>query len=221
MLEKLFGPHKYFCFGIRGSRVAARHGQRRRRLLLACCAVSSALSIIPSATLSHQEHTRIVPIDDVMFSDGKLCVPLTVAMTSSDVSTGLRLIQTRPGSRSYKHVPPITEFPDQISVFARASMLPCSFDPYIPVSPEDARRFMNTLSFTFEWKSQFERRPVEAVSSRLMSPGPSLWPENEKPVPVWSYIFTVKTAGVPVTNDLVITVRSETSNQLSRMVIRL
>jgi hypothetical protein len=186
-----------------------------------CCVVCSTLSIFPSSILSHQVHTRIVPIDNVMFSDGKLCVPLTIAMTSGDFFNGLRVIETRLGTRFYEHAQQITEFPDQITVFARASMLPCLFDPYIPVSPEVAKRFMDTLNFTFEWKSQFERRPVEAVSSQLISPGLSLWPENEKPVPVWSYIFTVRTAGVPVTNDLVITVRSGTSNQLSRMVIRL
>ena len=205
----------------RNARVTALYGRKCRRFLLVCCAVCVAFSILPPPILSHPVHSRIVPIDDVMFSDGKLCVPLTVAMISADFFNGLKVIETRLGTRFYKHAKPITEFPDEITVFARASMLPCSLFPYIPVSPEDAKQFMDTLSFSFEWKSQFARRPVEAYSSQLISPGPSVWPENEKPVPVWSYIFTVKTGGVPLTDDLVIVVRSETSNQLSRMAIRL
>ena len=204
--------------------IAALYKQRCARLLLAC-AVCPVLLALPSSIRSQQKKTlaykRIVPIDDAIFADGKLCVPLAVAMTSGDFFDGLKTAEASSGRRFYKHARTITEFPAQMTIFIRASMLPCSQFPYIPVSGDDARDFMGALDFTLEWQSHFERRPVEILSARVVSPGPSVWPENQKPIPVWSYIFTVKTERVPLTDDLIITMRSETSKLVSRMGVHL
>jgi hypothetical protein len=190
-----------------------------------CCAASSALLALSFPIFSQQKkpvvYKRIVPIDDAFLSDGKLCVPFAVAMTSGNFFDGLRATEMRSGRIFYKRDERITEFPAQTTIFVRASMLGCSQFPYVPVSSNDAKDFMGALNFTLEWQSQLRRRPVEVSSSRLVAPGPSVWPENEKPVAVWSYIFIVKTQGVPLTDDLIITVRSETNKLVSRMGVHL
>ena len=186
-----------------------------------CCAICAALFVLPCSAFCQQKkpvvYKGIVPIDQAMFSDGKLCVPLVVAMTAGDFFSGLKADQTPAGRRFYKHAKQVTQFPEQTTIFVRASMLSCSLFPYVPVKSEDAEDFMHHLNFTLEWHSEVEQKPVEAVTSKLIAPGPPVWPENQKPIPVWSYIFTVNTRGVPLTDDLIITLQSETGSVVSRM----
>src|SRR5271165_6357743 len=183
------------------------------RFVLACCGLCAALLAGSFPALCQQKkpivYRGIVPIDDALFSDGNLCVPLAVGMTSGDFFEGLRGIPTPAGRRFYKYARQVTEFPGQITVFVRASMLGCVQFPYVPVSNDDARSLMGALNFSLEWQSQTGRRSAEILSSKVISPGPAVWPENQKPIPVWSCIFTIKAKGIPLTDDLVVTMRSE------------
>jgi hypothetical protein len=209
----------------RDSKVTARFKKGRLRIAVACCVACSTWLASSSSIFSQQKksvvYRGIVAIDDAQFSDGKLCVPLQVAMTSDDFFQGLRA-SAGLGRRFYKHGAPITEFPAQTTIFVRASMLGCSQFPYIPVTSDDARDFMGNLNFTLEWESpDLQRKPVEGFGVKLAPPLPSVWPENDKPIRVWSYILNVTTKGVPLADELIITIYSETSKQVSRMAVRL
>jgi hypothetical protein len=199
---------------------------RYAELALICCASCLILLSLPESIFSQNKkpvvYKRIISIDQAIFPHGNLCVPLVVAMTSGDFFNGLRMSATQSSRRFYKHNQQITEFPSETTVFVRASMLACSPFPYVPVSREEAEDFMSALNFELEWQSpDLGRKPVEGFTLRLVSPPAPVWPENEKPVPVWTYILTVKTKGVPLTDDLVVTMHSETGNLLSRMAVHL
>src|SRR5450432_3480723 len=78
----------------RDSKVTARFKKGRLRIAVACCIACSTWLASSSSIFSQQKksvvYRGIVAIDDAQFSDGKLCVPLQVAMTSDDFFQGLR-----------------------------------------------------------------------------------------------------------------------------------
>ena len=72
---------------------------------------------------------------------------------------------------------------------------------------------MSKLSFPLTWKRGLEQRPTD-FSTTVSTP--ASWPEYDPPV--WTYDLNVKSRGVPLTDHLVVEIRSE--NEQTKPITR-
>jgi len=159
----------------------------------------------------------------VTLTDGNLCVPLEASLTSGDFFDGLEAAETPSGRKFHKNSEEITEYPDEITLLVRART-DCSTSPYDPADPMNSKRikdFILSLSFSLDWQTQLDRKPIEGFSSDLLPPPSPVVAEQEQSAPAWSYILTLNTKDVPLTDHLVITVHSEADKLVTRMAVHL
>jgi len=164
-------------------------------------------------------------------TDGHLengsCFRLSGGVTAPDFFDGLRRVDTNEGTAYFLHDKPVTEFPAELLVTIHLLDFPCSRnlkDTNVrpPLTPE----IISTLSLHFYWKDGVALRPVEA-SKRIGAGVTRLTPfarqasEELAPRFQWNYTFTVQSAGVPVTNDLVLIIESEDHKIAARTAARL
>jgi len=164
-------------------------------------------------------------------TDGHLengsCFRLSGGAAAPDFFDGLRRVDTDEGTAYFLHDKPVTEFPAELLVTIHLLDFPCSrnlkdTDVRPPLTPE----IISTLSLHFYWKDGVALRPVEA-SKRISTSVTRLTPfarqasEELAPRFQWNYTFTVQSAGVPVTNDLVLIIESEDHKIAARTAARL
>jgi len=166
-------------------------------------------------------------------TDGHLengsCFRLSGQLTAPDFFNGLRRIDTDNGTTYLLRNQVVTEFPGELFVTLHLLDAPCSQDLRdTAVRPPITAELMSTLRLQFFWKDGVAMRPVEsskrtAASARRLTPYSSdaeaageLAPRFE-----WSYSFTIQSASVPLTNDLVIIIESEDHKIAARTAARL
>jgi hypothetical protein len=84
---------------------------------------------------------------------------------------------------------------------------------------------MGTLHINFFWKNHLALRPVESIE-RTAAEAKQVVPfaqqaEDLAPRFEWSYLFTVKSAGVPLADDLVLTIEEPDHKIAARVAARL
>jgi hypothetical protein len=147
--------------------------------------------------------------------DNGSCFRLSGGVTAPDFFDGLRRIDTDEGTSYLLQNKPVTEFPAELLVTFHVLDFPCSrnlkdTDVRPPLTPE----IISSLSLHFYWKDGVALRPVEAsrrVSASVTRLTPFARQASEELAPrfQWNYTFTVQSGGVPITNGLVLIIRSE------------
>ena len=164
-------------------------------------------------------------------TDGHLengsCFRLSGQVTAPDFFDGLRRIDTDEGTSYLLHDKPITELPAELLVTFHLLDFPCSRDlKDTSVRPPLTPEIISALSLHFYWKDGLALRPVEGskrVSASVTRLTPFARQASEELAPrfQWNYAFTVQSAGVPITNDLVLIIRSEDHKIAARTAARL
>jgi hypothetical protein len=127
----------------------------------------------------------------------KTCVVFRVLFISGDFFKDLQEHKTPNGIefRKKKSKATYVTFPGQLIVDVEASPWECGTLEMTP--PDYASGLMQAPSFEVSWKRGNERRRVELLATE----------ENHHPLgPGWSYLLTVPSASVPLTDSLVIDV---------------
>jgi hypothetical protein len=164
-------------------------------------------------------------------TDGHLengsCFRLSGGVTAPDFFDGLRRIDTDDGTTYLLNKKPVTEFPDELLLTMHLLDYPCSRDlKDTAVRPPLTPELIGSLRLHFYWKDGVALRPVEgskrtnASVTRLV---PFATEANDELAPrfQWTYTFSIQSAGVPLTNDLVLIIESEDHKIAARTAARL
>jgi hypothetical protein len=166
-------------------------------------------------------------------TDGHLpngsCFRLSGQMNAPDFFDGLRRVDSEEGTGYYLRNQIMTEYPDEVEIVIHLLDFPCTLDlKDTVVRPPITREMMATLRLNFFWKQGVHMRPVEeskrtAAEVRRIATfaaGPAA-DEELAPRYEWSYAFTIKSDGVPLTNDLVLVIAGADAKIAARVAARL
>ena len=164
-------------------------------------------------------------------TDGHLgngsCFRLSGQVTAPDFFDGLRRVDTDDGTTYFLRDQVVTEFPDELFVTLRLLDAPCSLNlKATAVRPPITPEILSSLRLNFYWKDGVAMRPVESskrtdASVRRLTPYSSQAAAELAPRFEWFYSFTIRSAGVPLTNDLVFIVENEDHKIAARTAARL
>lgn len=156
-----------------------------------------------------------------------ICFRLTGWMKHPDFFQGLRRRETADGTVFKRKAQVVTRFPDQINLEFSIFDFPC--DPaHAGPGPRSylTRDAMRSLKLSLYWKHDLAMRPVAGVKEAQFSVVPRI-PEIERKennLPerlVWSYVLTVDSAGVPLTDSLVLVIKTPGDAIAARVAARL
>ncbi|HET8965616.1 MAG TPA: hypothetical protein VFN20_05345 [Candidatus Acidoferrum sp.] len=166
-------------------------------------------------------------------TDGHLpngsCFRLSGQMNAPDFFDGLRRVDSEEGTSYYLRNQLVTEYPDEVEIVIHLLDFPCTLDlKDTVVRPPITREMMATLRLNLFWKQGVHMRPVEeskrtAAEVRRIetfAAGPAA-DEELAPRYEWSYAFTIKSDGVPLTNDLVLVIAGADAKIAARVAARL
>ena len=164
-------------------------------------------------------------------TDGHLengsCFRLSGGVTAPDFFNGLRRIDTDAGTTYLLNNKPVTEFPDELLLTLHLLDYPCSRDlKDTAVRPPITPEIMSALRLRFYWKDGVALRPVDSskrtnASVTRLAPFAKQAADELAPRFQWNYAFTIQSAGVPLTNDLVLIIESEDHKIAARTAARL
>ncbi|MGB7846390.1 MAG: hypothetical protein WBL63_12300 [Candidatus Acidiferrum sp.] len=166
-----------------------------------------------------------------LMTDGSLpqgpCFRLSGRATAPDYFDNLKRIDSGPGTILHRGNDIVTEFPAQLHLSFLMYDLPCEFQ----VQAAGTRTYLthalvNTLHVSFFWKhgvtlrpatgvlpKHFETRPVQPYASDLADKLPEKFE--------WIFEFDVPSAGVPVTDSLVVIMRTPDGHIAARAAARM
>jgi len=203
-----------------------------KKQLIACflaLSLFSAMPVNPAAAQSKGKrvYTNVVPF----ITDGRIpggpCMRISGDITAPDFFTGLTRIGTPDGFEFRRGKEFVTEFPQELTLHLQIRDFPCmgSFEAAAP------RRFLTqqivgALALHFYWKRGFALRPLKNVTRTKATALPLAPISNQDtgdPVErfVWRFEFAVPSAGVPLTDHLVIVLRTAEGKLVARVSARL
>lgn len=206
-----------------------------RKLLAAVLLFTSPLSF---AAQKPPEKTRRVPKSVWNFeggvflqTDGTLsentCFRLAGRVVSGHFFDNLKRVDDNQGTTFIRGKNSITEFPDQLKLLFVIRDFPC------PAQMHDAssrvyltREIMSKLHLSLFWKRGVELRPAEGfkIAHFSISAIPPYAKELAGELPErlqWSYELDIPSAGIPLTDSLVLVVRREDGRLAARVAGRL
>jgi hypothetical protein len=217
----------YFC-GISAMRFVGH------RIL--CFALAILLAALPCSSLPRppSEKEKVVWNYDggiLLNTNGTIangaCFRISGRVTASDFFDNLKRVDTKDGTFFRRGTEPVTTFPDQLTL---AFIV---YDHYDRTCPEETgprvyltRELMNTMHIGLYWKHGIDLRPVGKVRVKYFSVDPvvpaTVAPVHDLPERFqWSYEFAVPSAGVPLTDSLVIIFRTPDKQMAVRVSARL
>jgi len=155
------------------------------------------------------------------------CFKLSGGMTAPDFFDGLRRVDTDEGTTYLLNDKPVTEFPDELLLTMHLLDYPCSRDlKDTAVRPPLTPEIISALRLHFYWKHGVALRPVDSskrtnASVTRLVPFATQADDELAPRFQWNYTFTIQSAGVPLTNDLVLIIESEDHKIAARTAARL
>ena len=203
----------------------------RLALKLAPALASAVLLAILPAHASPKRKTQFdmfVPVEPQPIKTDRYCGNLSGALSADDFFDGLVRIDQRHRVEFRKASQPVKEFPSKVAVALAGDITTCSStDPSAPLSfvrpannssPQEVREFMNGLKFTAAWKTNYGFQPVQNLSVIKSTPTDNktwhLGGNVNDQIP-WRFAFQVPSQGVPLTNQLVISVYAPSGAKLA------
>ena len=158
---------------------------------------------------------------------GGACFRLFGRMTAAGFFDNLKRIDDAHGTRYVQGAETLTEFPGEVYLHFSIRDFPCS--PQLEQASTRTvltRAVMSSMQLYLYWKRGLELRPVENAKVVHTSVAPIVpyaaelagqLPERYE----WSYEMTVPSAGVPLTDDLVLILRAPDRKIAARVAARL
>ena len=123
----------------------------------------------------------------------------------------------------------VTEYPAAVLLefFFHDQLCPEAYDPASSLSPRSflTREMVSKLKLNLYWKHGVDLRPIEGVSRKYFSV--QVRAPNVQGVPdvaerlEWSYAYAVPSAGVPLTDSLVLVIRTQDDRIAARVAARM
>jgi hypothetical protein len=192
-------------------------------------AIALASAVLLAATSVHASPKKktqfemFVPVAPQPIKTDLYCGNLSGALSADEFFDGLVRIDTKHRVEFRKDSQPVKEFPSQVAVALAGDITPCSASSDSPPldfvrpgngsSPQEVNQFINGLKFTAAWKNSYGFQPVQNFSVTKSAPGDKSWHVNDQ-IP-WRFAFQVPSQGVPLTNQLVISVYAPSGAKLA------
>lgn len=167
-----------------------------------------------------------VPVAPQPIKTDRYCGNLSGALSAdNNFFDGLVRIDKGRRVEFRKDSQPVKEFPSQVAVALAGDITTCgapdagsalSFvKPGNGSSPREVSEFMSGLKFTAAWKNRDGLQPVQNFSVVKTTPSDKTWRlETNDQIP-WRFAFQVPSQGVPLTNQLVISVYAPSGAKLA------
>lgn len=189
--------------------------------------VASALLLFAaSASAAPKDKTifdMFVPVAPQPIRASSVCGNLSGALSADDFFDGLVRIEAHHAVEFRKASQPVHEFPSQVAVALAGNFMPCAEPakgPHVDFvrpgngsSPERVNDFINGLRFTAVWKNRYGIQPVQGFSVTKSAPTDRNFGINDQ-IP-WRFAFQVPSQGVPLTDQLVISVYGPSGAKLA------
>src|SRR5713101_9618940 len=188
-----------------------------------------SLPVNPAAAQSKGKrvYTDVVPFITDGGIPGGPCMRINGDITAPDFFTGLTRIGTPDGFEFHRGKELVTEFPQELTLHLYIRDMPCLGG----VEAGAPRRFLTqeivgALAVRFYWKRGFALRPLKNVTRTKATalPLPPLSNQDTGDAVerfVWRFEFAVPSAGVPLTDHLVIVLRTAEGKLVARVSARL
>lgn len=170
---------------------------------------------VDAAPKKKQQFELFVPVvASQRIQSDQYCGNLSGALSSGEFFDGLQRLGTGRHIEFRKDEQPVKEFPLTIAISLAGNITPCASEPSNSAvsfvqpgngsSPQAVNEFMNSLQFTALWKNPRGVQPVSNWSVTKSVSDDKAWRVND-PIPM-RFAFQVPSQGVPLTNQLVISV---------------
>jgi len=164
-------------------------------------------------------------------TDGSLsentCFRLAGHMTDKGFFDNLKRIDDKEGTRYLRGKEIVTEFPEHLKLLFVIHDQPCPSQMPDPQGRQYlTREMMSTLRLSLFWKRGVDLRPAENSKVKFFSVEPIL-PyatelANELPKRFqWAYELDIPSAGIPLSDSLVLILRREDGHIAARVAARL
>lgn len=191
--------------------------------LVFATAVLLFATCVDAAAKKKQQFELFVPVVASQSNKSdQYCGNLSGALSSGEFFDGLQRLGTGRHVEFRKDAQPVKEFPSNIAVSLAGNITPCLTEPTNSAltfvqpgngsSRQAVNEFMNGLKFTAQWKTP---RGVQAISNWSVTKSVSddeAWGVNDQ-IPM-RFAFQVPSQGVPLTNQLVISVYAPSGTKL-------
>ncbi|MDQ1407601.1 MAG: hypothetical protein QOG55_3230 [Acidobacteriaceae bacterium] len=164
-------------------------------------------------------------------TDGSLsentCFRLAGHMVNKGFFDNLKRIDDNQGTRYLRGKEIVTEFPDHINLLFVIHDQPCASRLPDPKGRQYlTREMMSKLHLSLFWKRGVDLRPVENFKMKFFSVEliPPYATELAKELPKrfqWAYELEIPSAGVPLSDSLVLIVRRDDGQVVARVAARL
>lgn len=192
-------------------------------LPLACAFILAATSA-NAAPKDKTVFDMFVPVAPQRIQGTNYCGNLSGALSADDFFDGLVRIKAGHRVEFRKSSQPVSEFPSQVAVALAGNFVPCGAPdaaaPHVDYvrpgngsSPQQVNDFINGLRFTAVWKNRYGIHPVQNLSVTKSAPGDRRFGLNDQ-IP-WRFAFQVPSQGVPLTDQLVISVYAPSGAKLA------
>jgi hypothetical protein len=205
--------------------------------------VAVLLSLAPASRAAQQQQKqskkgKVVKKDVLNFDGGILfategglseltCFQLTGRATAERFFDDFKRIDGENGTEYRSAQEIVTEFPEELRVSLVMFDIPCKSQTLQPGPRKSlTEEMMKSLRFSFYWKRGIELRHIEkykreAATAELIEPYNK---ESKEELPKhyrWFLEFTVPSAGVPLTDRLVLIIRTPDGRRAARVAARL
>jgi hypothetical protein len=197
------------------------------------CWMLALVAAIPPAAAQPKHDKNVWNYDGGVFleTDGAIpggaCLRVKGHLSAPDFFENLKREDTSSGTLFRRGNAIVTAFPQQLELSINIYDMPC--DPML--RPTGTRVYLTdamirTLRLSFYWKRGLDMRPARGISVRdfTMSPIMRFFEEATDPSPEryeWSLRFGIPGDGVPVTDSLVLVIRTPDRHIVARTAARL
>jgi hypothetical protein len=158
---------------------------------------------------------------------GGACFRLSGRLTDPQFFDDLKRIDDNSGTHYRRGTEVVAEFPDQVALNFVIRDFPCSIQLQETGSRTHlTQALLNSMRLSLYWKRGIELRPIEKVSDQhfYVKRVVPYAMENAAALPErfeWFYRMIVPSAGVPLTDDLVVLLRNPDGRIAARVAARL
>jgi len=172
-----------------------------------------------------------------MITNGSLpdgvCFRLTGRVTAGDFFEHLKRVDKAEGTVFRRSNETVQNFPDQLTL---SVVVHDQYDQTCPPAPNGpdgkpapkllTRELMSSLNMYLYWKQGVELRPIEHVKKKFFAVRETVPQEvvrryNVRQKLEWSYEYIIPSAGVPLTESLVLVLRTQGGHVAARVSARL
>ena len=170
---------------------------------------------VNAAPRKKQQFESFVPVvSSQSIKSDQYCGNLTGVLSSGEFFDGLERLGTGSHVEFRKDAQPVKEFPSTIAISLAGKIAPCASERSDSggsvartgngFSQQELNEFTNGLKFTAQWKNPRGVQPVSNWSVTKSVSGDGTWGVNDQ-IPT-RFAFQVPSQGIPLTNQLEITV---------------